>query len=72
MKAGVEGGLPRWEPVWAGGKAGECGQDRVVLANSFKAVEGSERLLCWVLDFYLWEMGWEEWLSKYRITAEEL
>ena len=49
--------------------------DRTRLAwlTSFEVVEeGSERPFRWVLDFYLWERGHEEWLSKYRITAEEL
>lgn len=46
---------------------------RLAWPTSFEVVkEGSERLFYWVLDFYLWERAYEEWLSKYRITTEEL
>lgn len=42
LRAGVEGGLSRWKVVWAGGKAGESGQDGVVPAN---LLQGCQRRL---------------------------
>lgn len=60
---------------WFGlkGKQGSVDRTGLFWLASFQAVKGgSERLFCWVLDFYLWEMGWEGWLSKYWISAEEL
>lgn len=42
------------------GKQGSVDRAGLFWLTSLEAVrEGSERLLCWVMDFYLWEMAWE-------------
>lgn len=52
--------LPCGKQVGLEGKQGSVDRTELLWLTSFKAVKGSsERLFCWVLGFYLWEMGWE-------------
>lgn len=65
LRAGVESGLSRWKVVWAGEKAGESGQDRVVPANLLQSCQRRLwKAVLWSAGFLFMEDGLEGMVVK--------